>query len=201
MSTQSAPVRGWTYEEFARLPDDGNRYEVIAGELFVTPAPGSIHQRVSARLIHLFEGFSEETGAGIAYAAPFDVIFGDGDYVEPDLLFVRRDRVDEIVRDHGVVGPPDLVIEILSDSTARRDRGLKRQRYAAHGVPEYWIVDTDARHVEVYRLSGGDLRRVETATDVLRYRPLPRGPELVIDVPYLLRPVNDISSRPRRFTD
>jgi Uma2 family endonuclease len=201
MATQTVPVHGWTYDEFARLPDDGNRYEVIAGELYVTPAPGRFHQRVSARLTHLFEAFSVDTGAGIAYTAPFDVIFGEGDYVEPDLLFVRRSRIDQIIRGHAVVGPPDLVIEILSDSTAGRDRGLKRQRYSAFGVLEYWIVDTDAKHVEVHRLSGGDLRRVAIAADVLRYQPVPGGPELVIDVPHLLRPVNDISSRPRRLND
>lgn len=196
MATRTAAVRDWTYEEFARLPDDGNRYEVIAGTLYVTPAPGSIHQKVSSRLARLFEEFEEE-GAGIVFQAPYDVILGEGDYVQPDLLFVRRDRMDEIVRDHAVEGPPDLVIEILSDSTARRDRIVKRQRYSAFGVPEYWIIDTGAKHVEVFRLSGGGLRRVEVADDVLRYQPVPGGPELVIDVRYLLRPVNDHSTKSR----
>jgi Uma2 family endonuclease len=198
MSTQS-PVRGWTYEEFARLPDDGNRYEVIAGDLYVTPAPGSIHQKVSSRLTGLFEGF-EAQGAGVVFPAPYDVIFGDRDYVEPDLIFVRREREEEVIKDHAAVAAPDLVVEILSDSTARRDKGLKRERYALFGVPEYWIIDTDARHVEVYRLSGGDLRLAEAVDDVLRYRPDPRAPELVIDVPHLLRPVNDHSG-PRRLRD
>jgi Uma2 family endonuclease len=192
MTTQPA-VREWTYAEFARLPDDGNRYEVIAGELYVTPAPGRIHQKVSARLVSLFERFSEEQGAGTAYHAPFDVIFGEGDYMEPDLIFVRRDREDEVIKEHAAVAAPDLVVEILSGSTARRDRGIKRERYAAYGVSAYWIVDTDAKQVEVYRLTGGELRWVRTETDWLRYRPKPRGPELVIDVPHLLRPANDHS--------
>jgi Uma2 family endonuclease len=196
MATHPA-VREWTYAEFARLPDDGNRYEVIAGELYVTPAPNRLHQRVSARLIHLFEGFCEERGAGEVYGAPFDVIFGKGDYVEPDLVFVREDRVDDVIRDHGIVGTPDLVVEILSDSTEQRDRGIKRERYAAYGVPEYWIVDADARHVEVYRITRGDLRRVAVEDDVLRYRPTAGGPELVIDVPHLLRPADDRLSRDR----
>jgi Uma2 family endonuclease len=195
MSTQSA-VRGWTYEEFARLPDDGNRYEVIAGDLYVTPAPGSIHQRVSVRLTTLFEIFCEEHGVGSVYDAPYDVILGDGNYLEPDLVFVRQDR-SEIIKDHGVVGTPDLVAEILSGSTAHRDRGIKRQRYAEHGVPEYWVIDTDARLVEVYRLTGGELRRVEVATDFLRYQPVPGGPELVIDVPHLLRPREDVGAKSR----
>src|SRR5688500_454525 len=130
MATQTAPAQGWTYEEFARLPDDGNRYEVIAGELYVTPAPGSLHQQVSFRLSTIFGNFCQEQEAGLAFAAPYDVIFAEGDYFEPDLIFVRRDRMDEIVKAHAVEGPPDLVIEILSDSTAGRDRILKRERYA-----------------------------------------------------------------------
>jgi Uma2 family endonuclease len=198
MSTQSA-VRGWTYEEFSRLPDDGNRYEVIAGELYVTPAPGTLHQRVSTRLSAMLERFCEEDGAGTSYHAPYDVLFGEGDYLEPDLIFVRRDREAEVIKDHAAVGAPDLVVEILSDSTARRDKGIKRERYAAYGVSEYWIIDADAKHIEVYRLSGGDLRRVEVADDVLHYQPVPGGPELVIDVPHLLRPANDHS--PRRAID
>jgi Uma2 family endonuclease len=192
MSTHPA-VREWTYAEFARLPDDGNRYEVIAGELYVTPAPGSIHQQVSFRLATVFGNFCEEQGAGIAFAAPFDVIFGEGDYMEPDLIFVRRDREGEVIKDHGAVAAPDLIVEILSNATARRDRGIKRERYAAYGVSEYWIVDTDARHVEVYRLIGRELRAVRTESDWLHYRPSPIGPELVVDVPHLLRPVNDHS--------
>lgn len=196
MSTQSA-VRGWTYEEFARLPDDGNRYEVIAGDLYVTPAPGSIHQRVSTRLSHRFEGFCEEQGVGTVYHAPYDVIFGEGDYMEPDLIFVRRDREDEVIKDHAAVAAPDLIVEILSDSTASPDRGIKRERYAAYGVTEYWIIDVEAKHVEVYRLIAGELRRVRIEADWLRYRPLPDAPELVIDVPHLLRPRNDHSKARR----
>jgi Uma2 family endonuclease len=196
MATQSAPVHGWTYEEFARLPDDGNRYEVIAGELYVTPAPGSLHQKVSIRLAAIIEGFCEEHGVGTAFHAPYDVIFGEGDYLEPDLIFVRRDRED-IIKKHGMVGPPDLVVELLSDTTARRDRGIKRERYEAYGVPEYWIIDTEAKQIEVLRLTGGVLRRAEVATDFLRWQPVPGGPVLVVDVPHLLRPVNDHSSKSR----
>lgn len=197
MATQPA-AREWTYAEFARLPDDGKRYEVIAGELCVTPSPDRSHQKVSSRLNALFLAFCEEQGVGDAYAA-FDVIFGEGDYVEPDLVFVRAERVDDVIRDRGIAGTPDLIVEILSDSTEGRDRGIKRERYAAYGVPEYWIIDIDAKHIEVYRLTRGSLRRVAVEDDVLRYRPAPGGPELVIDVPHLLRPANDNSSKPRRF--
>ncbi|HLM69613.1 MAG TPA: Uma2 family endonuclease, partial [Longimicrobium sp.] len=109
MATQTAPVRNWTYEEFARLPDDGNRYEVIAGELYVTPSPNSIHQQVVVRLVIDLGNFSNEHGAGILFSGPYDVIFGKGDYVQPDLAFVRRDRAG-IVKEHGMVGTPDLVV-------------------------------------------------------------------------------------------
>jgi Uma2 family endonuclease len=194
MSTQPA-VRGWTYEEFANLPDDGNRYEVIAGELYATRSPTSIHSKVVTRLMAKLELFTQEHGLGTLFSAPYDVIFGEGDYLKPDLLFVRRER-EEIVKDHAMVGAPDLVVEVLSPSTARSDRSPKRERYAAYGVPEYWVVDTDARQVEVFRLSGGDLRQVEVATDFLRWRPAPGGPELVIDVPHLMRAPTDYS-RPR----
>ena len=198
MATQPA-VREWTYAEFARLPDDGNRYEVIAGELYVTPSPGKFHQRVSMRLSTLFESFCNEHGAGAAYHAPYDVIFGEGDYVVPDLIFVRRERVDDVLKDHGAVSAPDLVVEILSDSTEHRDRGVKREKYAAYGVREYWIIDTDEKQVEVYRLRRGELRQVAVEDDVLRYRSSAGAPELVIDVPHLLRPANDYSSKPRRL--
>jgi Uma2 family endonuclease len=197
MATQSAPVHGWTYDEFARLPDDGNRYEVIAGELYVTPAPGSIHQKVSSRLSAIFERFCEEQGAGTSFHAPYDVIFGEGDYLEPDLIFVRRDREEAVINDRAAVAAPDLVVEILSDSTAYRDRGIKRERYEAYGVPEYWIIDTEAKQIDVLRLTGGVLRQAGIANDFLRWQPVPGGPELVIDVPHLLRPVSDHSSQSR----
>jgi Uma2 family endonuclease len=98
-----------------------------------------------------------------------------------------------VIQDHGAVAAPDLVVEILSDSTERRDRGVKRERYGAFGVSEYWIVDTDAKHVELYRLIGGELHRARIESDWLRYQPLPGGPELVIDVAHLLRPRDDHS--------
>jgi Uma2 family endonuclease len=189
--------RGWSYAEFARLPDDGKRYEVIDGELYVTPSPTSIHQQVSLRLAVLFAGYCETRDAGIAFHAPYDVILGEGDYVVPDLLFVRRDRERFVIRADAAVGPPDLLVEILSPSTAGRDKGVKRDRYAAYGVAEYWIVDTDAKRIEVYRLTGGELASVAAEDDLLRYRPMPDGPELVIDVPHLMRPVSDHTSRSR----
>jgi Uma2 family endonuclease len=104
MATQPA-YSGWTYAEFARLPDDGNRYEVIAGELHMTPAPRPFHQDVVARLIVLLRGFADRHRLGRVLPAPVDVLLSADDYLEPDLVFVRRGRSD-IITDRGVEGPP-----------------------------------------------------------------------------------------------
>jgi Uma2 family endonuclease len=185
MATQSAPVHGWTYDEFARLPDDGNRYEVIAGELYVTPAPGSIHQKVSARFFTELRVFAtNQHRLGEVLYAPLDVIFEDGDYVQPDLVFLRKER-SHLLTDRGIEGPPDLVIEILSPTTARQDRGIKRERYAHFGVPEYWIVDIDRQRVEVLRLDDRT-REPTVVTDRLTWQPVEGGPVLQLNVAELL---------------
>jgi Uma2 family endonuclease len=184
MSTRSA-VRGWTYEEFSRLPDDGNRYEVIAGELYVTPAPGSIHQVVSARFFTELRVFAtNQHDLGEVLYAPLDVIFSEGDYVQPDIVFLRKDH-EHYRTKRGIEGPPDLVVEILSSTTARQDRGIKRERYALFGVPEYWIIDVDARRVEVYRLQD-DPDQPTIVADRLTWQPVEGGPVLELNVAELL---------------
>jgi Uma2 family endonuclease len=183
MSTHTA-VREWTYDEFSRLPDDGNRYEVIAGELYVTPAPGKEHQIVSARFNWKLRGFATvQHQLGEVLYAPIDVLLGDGEYLQPDLVFLRRDHEHYWTR-RGIEGPPDLVIEVLSPSTASRDRVLKRDRYARFGVPEYWIIDAKARHVEIYRRD--DPHTPVVVTSMLRWQPVEGGPVLELDVSELL---------------
>jgi Uma2 family endonuclease len=185
MATQTAPIRGWTYEEFARLPDDGNRYEVIAGELYVTPAPGKVHQVVSARFHWLLRGFAtEQHRLGEVLYAPIDVLFADGDYLQPDIVFLRADH-EHFWTKRGIEGPPDLIVEVISRSTAKRDRILKRERYARFGVPEYWIIDTDRRMVEVYRFQENADRPI-IVTDRLAWQPVDGGPVLELDVAGLL---------------
>lgn len=181
MSTQS-PVRGWTYEEFARLPDDGNRYEVIAGDLYVTPAPDMSHQEAGARLFLELRIFAtRDHQLGQVLYAPVDVLFGEGDYLEPDIVFLRSDHAHYRTR-RAIEGPPDLVVEILSPSSARQDRGIKRDRYAHFGVPEYWIVDTERRRVEVYRLAEDPI----IVADRLTWQPVEGGPVLELNVSELL---------------
>jgi Uma2 family endonuclease len=184
MSTQPA-VRGWTYEEFANLPDDGNRYEVIAGELYVTPPPETPHQEASARFFMELRGFATNDHAlGLVLYAPVAVLFGDGDYLEPDIIFLSDARKHFRTR-RGIEGPPDLVVEVLSRSTARHDRGLKRERYAHFGVPEYWIIDPDRGAVEVYDLQR-DAEHATVVTDRLRWTPVEGGPVLDLNVRALL---------------
>lgn len=184
MATQPAPVHRWTYEELRALPDDGNRYEVIAGDLYMTPTPRSAHQRVAFRLGHLIESYIEANHLGGWVSLAVDVLFAEGDYLEPDLVYVREDRLD-IVTKRGVEGAPDLVVEVLSESTAARDRGIKRQRYAWFGVPEYWVVDIDAEQVEVYRL-GEDPARPRIEREILKWQPVADGPMMEISVQKLM---------------
>ncbi len=149
MATQLT-TGGWTYHEFARLPSDRNRYEIIAGELYVTPAPGTPHQFAVVRLTALLDAFVVQHDLGWILPGPVDVLFAEGDYLEPDLVFVRRERRG-IISDRGIEAAPDLVVEVASPSTAKRDRGIKRERYAYFGVPEYWVADPDTKRIEVYR--------------------------------------------------
>ncbi|HEV3051620.1 MAG TPA: Uma2 family endonuclease [Longimicrobium sp.] len=180
MSTQSA-VRGWTYEEFARLPDDGNRYEVIAGDLYVTPSPSPLHTRIAFQLASILEAFVARHDLGWVTPAPVDVLLGPDDYVQPDVVFLRRERGAKIT-DRGIEVPPDLVVEVLSPSTAFRDRGLKRERYADFGVPEYWIIDPQAQRLEVYRLAEDADQPALIVTESFEWRPVPGGPVLKLSL-------------------
>jgi Uma2 family endonuclease len=194
MATQPA-YSGWTYAEFARLPDDGNRYEVIAGELHMTPAPRLLHQKIVTRLGTLIEAFTQEHQLGEVFGAPVDVLLGEGDYLEPDLVFVRRERAN-ILSDRGIEAAPDLVVEVLSEGTAARDRGLKRERYAHFGVPEYWIIDPHAGHVEVFRFAANPRLPAVIERETLVWQPVPGGPSLTIDVRELVRPVAGTGEQP-----
>jgi len=184
MESKSTRKR-WTYAEFARLPTSGTtRYEVIGDELVVTPSPSTRHQWTVAKLLSRLLVFVEANELGMVLPAPLDVLFAEGDYVEPDILFVRSDRL-HLVSDRGVEGPPDLVVEVLSPSTAGRDRGTKLDRYRLFDVAEYWIVDPDERIVEVWDLDGGAKEpAVYGPADRLRWTPVSddEGPTLEIEV-------------------
>lgn len=151
MPTNEAVAGGWTYERYLQL-DDETRYEIIDGELLLTPAPGTRHQRVIRMASFRFSQFAEERGLGEVFFAPTDVVLSDQDVVQPDILFIRASRVAELVQDRAIHGAPDLVVEIISPTSSRRDRWQKRALYERSGIPEYWIVDPANRYVEVLSL-------------------------------------------------
>jgi Uma2 family endonuclease len=136
-------------------PDDGNRYEVIDGALYVSPPPGEPHQDASGNLYGLIWSWVRPRRAGRVYAAPLGVRLDDENGVQPDLVYVSRDR-SSIITPRGVEGAPDLVVEILSPSTRRRDTGIKRRRFAAARIPHYWVVDPRLRTLTPYRLEEGE---------------------------------------------
>jgi Uma2 family endonuclease len=145
------PEQGqWTYEDWLRLPDDGFRYEVLNGELYMTPPPTVTHQTAIGNLYVALHNFVKEHGLGRVWAAPCGVrLPGQPVPVQPDIFFVSTARRD-IVGEEYVEGAPDLVVEVLSPSNWLYDRREKFQAYLAAGVPEYWIVDYRAHTVEVF---------------------------------------------------
>jgi Uma2 family endonuclease len=132
-------------------PEDNLIYEVIDGELFVTPAPGSPHQYCLGELHFIIRGWVGPRNLGFVFLAPIGVELGDDDGVEPDLIFISRERAS-IIRERGVFGAPDLVVEVLSPSTEARDRGIKARRYAAAGVQHYWLLNPQAKAIEPFVL-------------------------------------------------
>jgi Uma2 family endonuclease len=178
-------TRLYTVEDVRAMPDDRNRYETIAGELFVTPAPTLRHQAVLARLHLLIGPYVERHRLGTVFFAPLDVVYGPMTLVQPDLLFVSANR-REVLTEREVTAAPDLVVEVLSPSTARTDRGRKRALYQETGVREYWIVDAELNHVETWRPGAME---AEVRSDVVRWQPDITIEALTIDLAALFRPV------------
>ncbi|HEX6851653.1 MAG TPA: Uma2 family endonuclease [Candidatus Polarisedimenticolaceae bacterium] len=151
-------VRKLGYDDYARLPDDGKRYELLGGEVFVTPAPGIGHQRAVRKLCrHLDDYFGSSAEV---FPAPTDVILGPHDVVQPDLVVVDDPAA---LSSRAVERAPLLVVEILSPGTARRDRGLKLERYATLGVRHVWLVDHEVPRWEAFRTTAGRAERVAAA--------------------------------------
>ena len=140
-----------TYEDYCALPDDGKRYEILEGELEVTPAPGVGHQIGVTMLATILVTHVERHNLGKVLVAPCDVLLSDITIVQPDLLYVSRERYN-IITPANVQGPPDLVVEVLSPTTEARDRGVKMQLYARYGVPHYWLMDTGGRELRAFTL-------------------------------------------------
>jgi Uma2 family endonuclease len=174
---------------------ENTRYEVIAGELYITPPPMTLHQAaLQGLLMPMFGWADEEHGLGVLFSGPLDVLFGEGDFIEPDGLFIRRDRTD-IIKDHGVEGVPDLIIECVTLDTAERDRGLKRDRYAHFGVPEYWVLDPGARTVEIYRHTAPGYGPPDSVRDRWAWQPIAYGPVLELRLPEVLKRHDELKLR------
>jgi len=152
------PQGEWTYEDYLRLPDDGWRYEIIKGVLYMVPAPTTSHQISVGNLGIAMSLFVRQKQAGFVFFAPTDVYLPRQDTpVQPDLLFVAADR-QEIISERGIEGAPDLVVEVLSPRTWWKDRRVKMPLYEETGVPECWIVDPEMETIEVYVLEKGGYR-------------------------------------------
>ena len=176
-SDRSRPGVKLTYDDFVLFPDDGKRHELIDGEHYVTPSPNIGHQEILGRLYLLIGNWLAEHPVGRAYFAPLDVVFSNFDVVEPDLLYMSNERAAEIITPMHVHGVPELVVEIGSKGTRRRDETIKLRLYDRSGVSEYWFVDPEVDVVRVYRREGGQFSRAielsREAGDVLTTSLLP----------------------------
>ena len=152
-STETLDRTDWTYDEYLKL-DDEQRYEIFEGDLSMAPAPDSDHQKSVGDLFVAMKLHVADRGLGEVFVAPLDVVLDDRNVVQPDILFVSKER-EGIVQKRGIAGAPDLVVEIISPGSLRRDRHLKLKLYERFRVREYWIVDPANRSVEVLELKEG----------------------------------------------
>jgi Uma2 family endonuclease len=149
-----------TYQDYLDLPVDGNRYEIINGELIMAPSPGTGHQDVSGNLEFALRKFLETHKVGKIYHAPIDVVLSEHHVLQPDILFIANERTN-IITEKNISGPPDLIIEILSPSTGYYDLVEKKESYEKFGVPEYWMVDPKKQWVEIYFLEGSKFKLLQ----------------------------------------
>lgn len=180
-TTHDAPVNaGLTYDDLMNLPEDGKRYEILDGDLVVTASPLTRHQRVSRNLEVALHIHVHESGIGEVFDAPIDVLLDRHTIVVPDLVFVSKRR-SEIIQRHAIVGAPGLLVEILSPSTAARDRDTKARLYGRFGVEHYWIVDPEKQELQVYVLAGATYGQPLTHAGRVTVR-VPPFPDLALDL-------------------
>ena len=153
MSPDSARSTKFTYDDFVNFPNDRKRHEIIDGEHYVTPSPNTKHQAVSVYLVSSIHIYLRQHPIGHVFSAPFDVVLSDLDVVEPDLLYISRERLTVLTK-ADVRGAPDLVVEILSPGTRLADERTKLKLYERFGVREYWVVDPERDLVIVHRRDG-----------------------------------------------
>jgi len=157
LSTKSTPDR-YTYKDYL-LIDDDKRYEVIRGGLIMVPAPFTIHQRVLRNIEDVLWNFVREKNLGEVLVAPTDVVLSEDIVVQPDILFISKERLD-IIKEAAIMGSPDLIVEIISPSSASYDTVEKRDIYEEYGVKEYWLVFPQEKAIEVLALEDGVYREL-----------------------------------------
>lgn len=138
-----------TYQDYLELPDDGNRYEIIEGELIMPPAPLTLHQKISRNIVYELLKFNENEQAGEILYAPVDVVLSQTNVIQPDVLFILNENCYIITEDN-IDGAPDLVFEIISPSTGDYDLIKKKNLYEKFGIKEYWIIDPTRQRIEIY---------------------------------------------------
>lgn len=180
---ETAPM--WTVERWRALPADGNRYELVDGQLLVTPSPALPHQLATFELARLIADYVECFRIGLTVIAPADVQYDDRTVVEPD-IFVAPLLEDRRPRSYADLGGLLLAVEVISPSSARADRIIKRRLYQRERVPEYWIVDLDARVVERWR---PDDDRPELLSERIDWQPAALHPPLSVNLPEYFRKV------------
>jgi len=185
----SGPEQGrWTYKEYAAIPDDGKRYEIVNGVLFMTPPPSIPHQRATGCFFRYLSTHVEDAGLGWVFVSPVDVQLAPNVVVQPNVAIVLKAGLEKITESR-IIGAPDLVIEVASPSTATYDRREKYDAYARAGVPEYWIADPSAHTVEVFVLEGRKYRSLGVFRGGAKL-PSKVVPELPVRVEQLFAPIS-----------
>jgi len=151
------PQGSWTYDDYAALHDDGNRYEIVNGVLIMTPAPSPEHQDIVGEIFSALRTHIKLAGLGRVFTGPIDVDLGPKNVYQPDLVVVLNTHLDRVA-EKKIIGAPDLVVEVASPSTAAYDRLTKYEKYAHAGIREYWMVKPKSRSVEVLVLEGREYR-------------------------------------------
>lgn len=147
----------WTYEAYAALPDDGCRYEIVQGVLMMTPAPETAHQGIIGEIYRYLCSQIVDTKRGLVLTAPVDVVFAEDTQTQPDVLVLLKEHLERL-QEKRVLGAPDLVVEVISPSSATYDRLVKHNIYEQAGVSEYWLVKPKVQTIEVFVLETGKYR-------------------------------------------
>ncbi|MEW5694303.1 MAG: Uma2 family endonuclease [Candidatus Hydrogenedentota bacterium] len=176
MSTVATEEEKWTYQDYVQFPDNGKRYQIIQGEVYMSPAPVPYHQRIIRKLGKIIDEFITRSNLGEVFYAPCDVVFSDENVVQPDIFFISTAKLS-IITDKCIEGVPDLIIEITSPYTQKIDKLLKKRLYEIYRVQEYWIVDVDKKTLQIFSHTGkayeeignykvGDIVRSELLKDI-----------------------------------